>query len=388
MELEFNNIQIDPELEKLLPPLSKEDYNILEQSILNNGFDQKFGRIKVWFSSENTDNKNVGYIVDGHNRYRICQRHKIKLDSLCFEAVLMNSKEEVIKWMFENQLARRNLSPTEKYEIVERYTTFLNDMAKKNQSDGGKGLSNLTKVNVRQEKAKRAGMSDGNYYKLDKIMKSGNEEVKQKLREKKISVDKAYQEIKNPKPKEKEPITPEQKIIKLDNRMNEIDKEISSLRTERESLMRKRSSLFDSSNIPCELKYEFIECVSPKESRNCRFYIEINGHKQVFVECTIFSETPFAIYSKEIPEKYKNDFLMLWEKAYHEEEEYSNRAFTEWYKKNSRNNKTKLTNNSYKDKDFYKKCFRILAKNFHPDNGNGNMEDMQCLNQLKIMWGI
>lgn len=70
----------------------------------------------------------------------------------------MDSKEEVIKWMFENQLARRNLSPTEKYEIVERYTTFLNDMAKKNQSDGGKGLSNLTKVNVRQEKAKRAGM--------------------------------------------------------------------------------------------------------------------------------------------------------------------------------------------------------------------------------------
>ena len=389
MPLNFNNIQIDEELENLLPPLSKEDYDLLEQSLLKNGFEQKFGRIKVWFGSEeDTNNESVGYIFDGHNRYRICQKHKIELNSWCFEAVFMDSKEEVIKWMFENQLARRNLSQTEKYEIVERYTTFLNDMAKKNQSDGGKGLSNLTKVNVRQEKAKRAGMSDGNYYKLDKVMKSDNEEVKQKLREKKISVDKAYREIKNPKPTEKKSITPEQKIIEFDNRMNEIDREILSLRNERESLMRRRSSLFESLDISCELKYEFIESVSPIDSRDCRFYIEIDGQKQIFVECSVFSETPFAIYTSQVPEKYKNDFLMLWKKAHLEEKEHYNRAFTEWYEKNGKNNEPKLTNDSNKDKEFYKKCFRILAKNFHPDNGDGNMEDMQYLNQLKVMWRI
>ena len=32
------NIGIDPELEDLLPPLSKEDYEMLEQSLLKNGF--------------------------------------------------------------------------------------------------------------------------------------------------------------------------------------------------------------------------------------------------------------------------------------------------------------------------------------------------------------
>ena len=53
MALNFNNIQIDEELERLLPPLSKEDYNILEQSLLKNGFEQKFGRIKVWFPKGN-----------------------------------------------------------------------------------------------------------------------------------------------------------------------------------------------------------------------------------------------------------------------------------------------------------------------------------------------
>lgn len=390
MGLNFNNIQIDEELERLLPPLSKEDYNILEQSLLKNGFEQKFGRIKVWFGGEkNFDNKRVGYIIDGHNRYRICQKHKIELNSRCFETVSMDSKEEVIKWMYENQLARRNLSQAEKYEIVEKYTTFLNDMAKKNQSDGGKGLSNLTKVNVRKEKAKKAGMSDGNYYKLDKIMKSNNEEVKKKLREKKISVDKAYREIKNPKPKEKESITPEQKIIEFDNRMNDIDKEISSLKTERELLMRKRSSLFESLDIPCELKYEFfieddnfmgLEYIF----RNCRFYIEVSGKKQILLECGVYSnEFPDRIWLMQIPEKYKNDFIMLWRKAHKEDVEWSR----EQMKKYDEDCEKKRMDNTDKYKGFYKQCYKTLAKSVHPDEG-GDTEAMKYLNQLKIMWGI
>ena len=60
-----------------------------------------------------------------------------------------------------------------------------------------------------------------------------SEELKQQLREKKVSVDRAYKEVKNPTPAKKEEVTPQQQIEKFDNRMNEIDKEISSLRTER-----------------------------------------------------------------------------------------------------------------------------------------------------------
>lgn len=390
MTIDFKKIQIDEELEDLLPKLSEDDYNILEQSLINNGFKEYFGKIKIWFpdGNDNFNEKSVGYIIDGHNRYRICKKHNIELPYYCYEAVYFSSKEEVIRWMYENQLARRNLSEMDKYETVEKYSAFLNEMAKKNQSDGGKGLSNLTRINTRKEKAKMAGTSDGNYYKLDQIKKSGNKEIIEQVRHKKISVDKAYREIKNPKPVEKESITPEQKIIEFDNRMNEIDREISSLRTEREYLMRRRSSLFESLDIECELKYEFIESVSPIDSRDCRFYIEIDGHKQIFVECSVLLESPSVLYIDKIPEKYKNDFLMLWKKAHLEEKEHFNRTFKEWHEKNAKNNEAKLTNDSSKDKEFYKKCFRILAKNFHPDNGDGNMEDMQCLNQLKVMWGI
>lgn len=385
MALNFNNIMINEEFEKLLPPLSKEDFDILEQSLLKNGFDQKFGRIKVWFGDEgNIDNKSDGCIIDGHNRYRICQKYKIELNSWDYEAVFMDSKEEVIKWIFENQLARRNLSQTEKYEIVERYSIFLNEMAKKNQSDGGKGLSNLTKVNVRQEKAKRAGMSDGNYYKLDKVMKSNNEEVKQKLKDKKISIDKAYKMVREPK--KDTPLTQTKKIEQLDNRMNEIDKEISSLRTEREVLMRKRSHLFSESEIECKLKYEFVDNDNLGVSRDCVFYIEFEGNKDILANVSVYlNESPLGDWQfimNKIPEKYKNDFIMLWKKAHDEEVEYCNRKFAEFESRKSVSMDLKV------GKEFHKKCFRILAKSFHPDNGEGNIEDMQLLNQLKQTWGV
>lgn len=55
----------------------------------------------------------------------------------CFEVIFIDTKEEVIKWMFENQLARRNLSLVDKFRIIEKYTAHLAVLAKKNQSNGG-----------------------------------------------------------------------------------------------------------------------------------------------------------------------------------------------------------------------------------------------------------
>lgn len=82
------NIEIDSELEKLLPPLSKEDYQMLEQSLLQNGFMQYSIRIQLWCPPEEEENDNdahpaKSYIIDGHNRYRICQEHNIELPSWC-----------------------------------------------------------------------------------------------------------------------------------------------------------------------------------------------------------------------------------------------------------------------------------------------------------------
>lgn len=390
MSLNHGKIYIDKTLEELLPPLSKEDYNQLKQSLITSGFKKQFGTIKIWFPDGCSRNKkSVGYIVDGHNRFKICKECNIKLPSWCFEVVFFDTKESVIKWMYENQLARRNLSDVAKYEIVEKYNVYLKEMAKKNQSDGGKGLSNLTKVNVRKEKADRVGISEGSYHKLDKVMKSDNEGVKQQLRDKKVSINQAYQEVKSSAPKkEEETPPPQQQIAEVDNRMNEIEMEISSLNIEKENLMRKRTFLFDTLDIGCELKYEFINDDLFGFSRTCYFYIELDGHKEVLIKAGVFyDKIPFRLFTSKVPEKYKNDFLMLWEKAHEEEVEDFQRRSTEWA---DWANKQTVTHGDIQEnnKDFYKKCFRILAKNFHPDNEQGDMDDMKSLNQLKQVWGI
>lgn len=107
-------------------------------------------------------------------------------------------------------------------------------------------------------------------------------------------------------------------IEDIDNRIDKINKKISSLMTEKEDLINKRRSLFEKSDNSCELKYEFIEdteCMN--YSRKCKFYIEIDGHKEIFLECNVyFDEEADNVWLRKIPEKYKNDFFMLWKKAH------------------------------------------------------------------------
>lgn len=376
--VDIKDLTIDEEFEDLLPVLTPEELEKLEKSILQYGM---LDPIKIWEEPDTGE----WIIIDGHNRYKILKKNSIKWHYWQDYKIMteLETREDVKQWMLEQQLGRRNLTETERYEIVQKFKDFFQRKAKENQSSGGKGLTNLSKVNTRKEMAKATGVSEGTYNKLDKIMQSDNEEIKQKVREKELSIDKAYRMVKNPKPKEKESITPEQKIIEFDNRMNEIDKEISSLKTERETLMRRRSSLFEALDIPCELKYEFVERDRIGLSRDCIFYVEIEGRKQVFVTTSVYSdESPLDSWSfimSKVPEKYKNDFIMLWKKAHHEEVEEFNRRLNELNKRQKASEKD--------GKDFYKQCYKTLAKSVHPDEG-GNIEAMQCLNQLKVMWGI
>lgn len=408
MTIDFKKIQIDEELADLLPKLSEDDSSSLTQSLLDNGFDQKFGRIKVWFPE---DNDGTGYIVDGHNRYKICSKNGIELSDYCFEPVFFDSKEDVIKWMLENQLARRNLQTIQRIAIAEKYRPIFEKQAKERQSEYHGNQydkkrevpQNFVEVQNRKKQdnetnAKLAKMADVNretYRQAKRVLDSDNEEVKRRVLSGKTSISAGYRELRNNSnensvPKKEEKNTPEQRIIEADNRMNEIDRKIADLKNERENLMRKRSMIFESLDIECELKYEFVEKEKIGLSRNCVFYVEINGHKQIFVTASVYSdESPLDSWSfimSKVPERYKNDFIMLWKKAHFEEVEEFTRRLDELDKRRKEAGLKAAASGDRKE--FYKRCFRILAKSFHPDNGDGNMEDMQCLNQLKVMWGI
>ena len=105
----LEQLKIDPEFEKVIPPISLAEFVQLEENILTEG--QILTPIAVW----------NGVIVDGHNRFKILQKYPhipYTIKEMNFE-----NRYEVIVWMCNQQLGRRNLRPEHfKYLIGRRYS--------------------------------------------------------------------------------------------------------------------------------------------------------------------------------------------------------------------------------------------------------------------------
>lgn len=193
----MKELKIDPELRDLLPPLTDEEYKQLEKNIVENGFDKNFP-IMEWH----------GYIVDGHNRYKICKEHNINdyvVGTLAYE-----TKEEVMEWMLDIQLGRRNLSPIQRIAITEKYRPIYEKQAKENISkavtESNKNRANPTLVNLpnmefksintSEKLASVAGVSEKTYRMGAKILNSDNEEVKNAVMSGEMSINAGYNKIK------------------------------------------------------------------------------------------------------------------------------------------------------------------------------------------------
>ncbi len=88
-------LKVNDKFQELIPPLSMEEYKQLEDNIIEEGCRDA---LVVW----------NGYIVDGHNRYEICQMHDIPFKTV---ERSFDSEEDVLDWIDKNQLGRRNLTP-------------------------------------------------------------------------------------------------------------------------------------------------------------------------------------------------------------------------------------------------------------------------------------
>lgn len=195
----MKELKIDPELRDLLPPLTDDEYKQLEKNIVENGFDRNFP-IMEWH----------GYVVDGHNRYKICKEHNITdyvVGTLAYE-----TKEEVMEWMLDIQLGRRNLSPIQRIAITEKYRPIyekqalinkqnaISEARKNNENNRNEQFSvNLPKtvpINTSEKLASVAGVSEKTYRMGAKILNSDNEEVKEKVLSGEMSINAGYNKIK------------------------------------------------------------------------------------------------------------------------------------------------------------------------------------------------
>ena len=177
---------IDAEFQNLIPPLTDEEFAQLEENIVRDGIQDP---LKIW----------RGTIVDGHNRFKIAQKHA--LDFRTTELSFADRNDAII-WIIKNQFGRRNLSAYDRSILALKLKPVIAAKAKENLSthtvDGYQGLENSTKaVNTRQEIAKIAGVSDNTIAKVEKINAEAPPELIAALRAGSLSIHAAYMAVKS-----------------------------------------------------------------------------------------------------------------------------------------------------------------------------------------------
>ena len=178
---------VDSEFKNLIPPLSPEERQGLESSLLKEGCRDA---LVLWGE----------ILVDGHNRYEICTQHDIPFKTVQRE---FKSRDEVIEWIILNQFGRRNLPAHERARLALRLKPVIAEKAKEKQAEyhGNQYESGLSQksvevqkpIDTQKELAKIAGVSHDTIAKVERIEEEAPEPVVTASRQGQISVNAAYQ---------------------------------------------------------------------------------------------------------------------------------------------------------------------------------------------------
>jgi phage N-6-adenine-methyltransferase len=162
-------MEIDPEFKSLIRILDAEESRVLTESILTEGCREP---IITW----------QGLIIDGHNRYKICNENNIPFKTTEIE---FSSREDAKIWIIKNQLGRRNLNIAERASLALKLEPLIAAKAKERQIatlKRGDVMPDTQKSaergETREELAKVAGVSHDTIDKMKVIEESGNEELK------------------------------------------------------------------------------------------------------------------------------------------------------------------------------------------------------------------
>ena len=189
-------IIIDKEFNALIPPLTDEEYNGLEESILNEGCRDS---LVAW----------NGILIDGHNRHEICTKHNLDYDILEKE---FENRDTVKEWIIINQFSRRNLSAYDRALLALKYKPIFEKKARERQKCGQGGLllnQNSDEANTNKELGKMVGLSHDTIWKVEKIEEKCSDEIKYKIRNSGLSINQAYMALR----KEEKLERVEQRII-------------------------------------------------------------------------------------------------------------------------------------------------------------------------------
>ncbi|WP_151639172.1 ParB N-terminal domain-containing protein [Noviherbaspirillum aerium] len=103
-------ITISEELRAYIDPLTENEYDALERSLLAEGCRDA---LVLWGD----------LLVDGHNRYGICQKHGIPFNTV--QSKNFKTMEDVHLWMIDNHLGRRSVSDFQRGVLALRKKEIL-----------------------------------------------------------------------------------------------------------------------------------------------------------------------------------------------------------------------------------------------------------------------
>lgn len=175
------NIVVSEALQAYIDPLTPDEHDALERSLLAEGCRDA---LVLWGD----------LLVDGHNRYGICQKHGLPFQTV--QNTRFQSMEDVHLWMIDQHLGRRSVSDYQrgvlalrKRDIVaERRRQFLATapaVAADAPDDGSGGVPgvapdlvpDLAPLKSREDIARAARLSSSQVVQIEKIQKQAAPEV-------------------------------------------------------------------------------------------------------------------------------------------------------------------------------------------------------------------
>ncbi len=184
------NIVVQEDLKSYIDPLTPEEYEALERSILAEGCRDA---LVLWGD----------ILVDGHNRFGICQKHAVQFRTV--QNTRFRSIEDVHLWMIDQHLGRRSVSDFQrgvlalrKKEIVAGRENAARDASLRSEVlgeappfDGEPAIAAEPPLKSREAVAKAARLSSSQVVMIEKIQKQAAPELVAAVRSGAISINAA-----------------------------------------------------------------------------------------------------------------------------------------------------------------------------------------------------
>lgn len=188
--LDIDKIIIDPELEKIFIQKETEIQNIANNMIENQKnnkppFDSAHPIILA-YSKEHPELNGIN--ADGMTRYKASKRANLSKVAIIYKEFA--NREELLKFVYEQQLLRRNLSENEIYNAWSALNRLTNEDGKKAKSDAE--IAEELKISRRQVS------------KMKEVEKKASPEVLESIKAGGITVNKAYTQIKQEEAKKED----------------------------------------------------------------------------------------------------------------------------------------------------------------------------------------